>query len=83
MHLFGLNEHYFAEITKEIMCMGQYGQVTFNFEPLYEKPSFFFYLQVASMHIWGVHEICAHSFYWVCGLLMLAIGQTMVVKSNT
>lgn len=72
VHLFDLDELYFAEITREMIRTGCYGQVTFNFEPLYEKPPLFFWLQAASMHLWGVNEIGARFPNWVCGLLTLA-----------
>lgn len=72
VHLFDLDELYFAEITREMMRTGWYGQVTFNFEPLYEKPPLFFWLQAASMHLWGINEIGARFPNLVCGLLTLA-----------
>ncbi|TSJ80772.1 MAG: glycosyltransferase family 39 protein [Candidatus Cardinium sp.] len=79
IHLFDLDELYFAEITREMMRTGSYGQVTFNFEPLYEKPPLFFWLQAASMHLWGINEVGARFPNLLCGLLTLAtlyyIGQ--------
>lgn len=71
VHLFDLDELYFAEITREMMHTGHYGQVTFNFEPLYEKPPFFFWLQAVSMHLWGINELGARFPNLVCGLLTL------------
>lgn len=79
VHLFDLDELYFAEITREMMRTGQYSQVTFNFEPLYEKPPLFFWIQAASMHIWGINEIGARFPNLVCSVLTLTtiyyIGQ--------
>ncbi|WP_419241273.1 ArnT family glycosyltransferase [Cardinium endosymbiont of Nabis limbatus] len=72
VHLFDLDELYFAEITREMMRTGHYGQVNFNFEPLYEKPPLFFWLQAASMHLWGINEIGARFPNLLCGLLTLA-----------
>ncbi len=71
VHLFDLDELYFAEITREMMHTGRYGQVSFNFEPLYEKPPLFFWLQAASMHLWGINEIGARFPNLVCALLTL------------
>ncbi|WP_342265323.1 glycosyltransferase family 39 protein [Cardinium endosymbiont of Philonthus spinipes] len=72
VHLFDLDELYFAEITREMMHTGRYGQVTFNFEPLYEKPPLFFWLQAVGMHLWGINEIGARFPNLVCGVLTLA-----------
>ncbi|MGI2298863.1 ArnT family glycosyltransferase [Candidatus Cardinium hertigii] len=72
VHLFDLDELYFAEITREMIRTGDYGQVTFNFEPLYEKPPFFFWLQALSMHFWGINELGARFPNLFCGLLTLA-----------
>ncbi|WP_243017896.1 MULTISPECIES: ArnT family glycosyltransferase [Candidatus Cardinium] len=71
LHLFDLDELYFAEITREMMHTGRYGQVTFGFQPLYEKPPLFFWLQAVSMHFWGVNEIGARFPNLICGLLTL------------
>ncbi|AWN82237.1 ArnT family glycosyltransferase [Candidatus Cardinium hertigii] len=69
--LFDLDELYFAEITREMMLTGRYSQVTFHFKPLYEKPPLFFWIQAASMHLWGMNEIGARFPNLLCGLLTL------------
>ncbi|ROT47260.1 ArnT family glycosyltransferase [Candidatus Cardinium hertigii] len=71
IHLFDLDELYFAEITREMMLTRNYGQITFNFEQLYEKPPLFFWIQAASMHLWGINEIGARFPNVVCGLLTI------------
>lgn len=71
IHLFDLDELYFAEITREMMATADYSRVRFYFEPLYEKPPLFFWIQAMSMHLWGVNEIGARFPNVVCGLLTL------------
>lgn len=72
IHLFDLDELYFAEITREMMLTGKYSQVSFNFQPLYEKPPLFFWIQAASMHLWGINEVGARFPNLVCGLLTIS-----------
>ncbi|MBX9890075.1 MAG: glycosyltransferase family 39 protein [Amoebophilaceae bacterium] len=72
LHLFDLDELYFAEITREMMVTGKYRQVQFNFEPLYEKPPLFFWIQALSMWLWGVNEWGARFPNILCGVLTLA-----------
>ena len=80
LHLFDLDELYFAEITREMIVTGKYRQIQFNFEPLYEKPPLFFWIQALSMRLWGVNELGARFPNIVCGVLTLAslyrIGAT-------
>ncbi|WP_339044640.1 ArnT family glycosyltransferase [Cardinium endosymbiont of Tipula unca] len=72
IHLFDLDELYFAEITREMMLTKKYGQVSFNFQPLYEKPPLFFWIQAASMQLWGINEVGARFPNTVCGLLTIS-----------
>lgn len=69
--LFDLDELYFAEITREMMDSGTYSQVRFHFEPLYEKPPLFFWMQAASMHVWGINAWGARFPNLIGGLLTL------------
>src|SRR5690606_2382382 len=49
----------FAESAREMLVTGNYSRVTINFEPFWEKPPLFFWLQVLSMKLFGVGEFAA------------------------
>lgn len=72
IHLFDLDELYFAESTREMLLTKKYGQVSFNSQPLYEKPPLFFWIQALSMQIWGINEVGARFPNVVCGVLTIA-----------
>jgi 4-amino-4-deoxy-L-arabinose transferase-like glycosyltransferase len=57
--LFDWDEINFAEAAREMIVSGNYLQVQINFEPFYEKPPLFFWLQVLAMKIFGVNEFAA------------------------
>ena len=57
--LFDWDEINFAEAAREMIVSGNYLQVQINYEPFYEKPPLFFWLQVLSMKIFGVNEFAA------------------------
>ena len=65
-HLFDWDEINFAESAREMMVSGDYLSVQINFQPFWEKPPLFMWLQVLSFqffHIYGVgmdvHGICS------------------------
>ncbi len=59
VHLFDWDEINFAEISREMLLTGDYFRVHINFEPFWEKPPMFFWLQSACMHVFGVNEFAA------------------------
>jgi len=59
VHLFDWDEINFAEAAREMLVTGNYSHVQINFEPFYEKPPLFFWLQVLSMKLWGINEFAA------------------------
>ncbi len=59
VHLFDWDEINFAESAREMLVTGDYLRVRVGFLPFWEKPPFFFWLQAASMHIFGVNEFAA------------------------
>jgi len=59
VHLFDWDELNFAEISREMIVTGDYLNVRVNYQPFYEKPPLFFWLQVISMKIFGVNEFAA------------------------
>ncbi len=81
VHLFDWDEINFAESAREMMETGNYFRVQINYEPFWEKPPFFFWLQVASMKIFGVNEFAARFPNALCGiatlLVLFAIGKRL------
>lgn len=58
-HLFDWDEINFAESAREMISSGDYLRVQVNFEPFWEKPPFFIWLQVLSMKAFGINEFAA------------------------
>ncbi|RMG60558.1 MAG: glycosyltransferase family 39 protein [Bacteroidetes bacterium] len=57
--LFDWDEINFAESAREMMATGNYFRVQVNYEPFWEKPPLFFWLQVLAMRLFGVGEYAA------------------------
>lgn len=57
--LFDWDEINFAESAREMLVSGNYFQVQINFEPFWEKPPLFIWLQVLSMKVFGVSAFAA------------------------
>jgi len=70
-HLFDWDEINFAEASREMLVSHNYGQVQINFEPFYEKPPFFFWLQALCMHFFGIDAYGARFPNACFGLLTL------------
>lgn len=70
-HLFDWDEINFAESAREMLVSGDYLHVQINFEPFWEKPPFFFWLQAASMAVLGVSEFAARFPNAIFGVLYL------------
>lgn len=71
VHLFDWDEINFAESAREMLLMHNYRLVQINFEPFYEKPPLFIWLQAVSMKIFGVNEFAARLPNAVCGIATL------------
>jgi 4-amino-4-deoxy-L-arabinose transferase-like glycosyltransferase len=72
--LFDWDEINFAESAREMIASGNYFQVQINFEPFWEKPPLFIWLQVISMKLFGVNAFAArlpNALAGVCTLLSL------------
>ncbi len=81
VHLFDWDEVNFAEISREMLITREYTRVYVNFEPFFQKPPFFLWLQAAAMAIFGVGEFAARFPNAVCGIitlpLLFQIGQRL------
>ncbi|MES2387609.1 MAG: glycosyltransferase family 39 protein, partial [Bacteroidota bacterium] len=73
VHLFDWDEINFAECAREMFINGEYGRVYINFQPFWEKPPFFFWLQTACMHLFGVGEFAARFPNALCGIITLLL----------
>lgn len=59
VHLFDWDEINFAESAREMILTGDYFRVQINFDPFWEKPPLFLWLQALSMKIFGINEFAA------------------------
>jgi 4-amino-4-deoxy-L-arabinose transferase-like glycosyltransferase len=73
VHLFDWDEVNFAESAREMLVTGDYFRVQINYLPFWEKPPLFFWLQAASMSIFGINEFAARFPNAVCGILTLSL----------
>jgi hypothetical protein len=70
-HLFDWDEINFAECAREMIETGNYSVVTINYQPFWEKPPLFIWMQVISMKLFGINEFAARFPNVVCGFLTL------------
>lgn len=71
VHLFDWDEINFAEISREMIVLDEYLRVYINFEPFWEKPPLFMWLQVAAMKTFGINEFSARLPNAICGIFTL------------
>lgn len=57
--LFDWDEINFAEISREMITSGDYLNTQVNYQPFFEKPPMFFWMQVCCMKIFGIGEFAA------------------------
>lgn len=73
VHLFDWDEINFAEAAREMIVTGDYLTVQINFQPFWEKPPLFIWMQVLSMKIFGINEFAARFPNAVCGIVTLVV----------
>ncbi|MBD3390643.1 MAG: phospholipid carrier-dependent glycosyltransferase, partial [Chitinivibrionales bacterium] len=73
VHLFDWDEINFAECSREMLVTGDYLRVQVDFQPFWEKPPLFFWLQVLSMKAFGVNEFAARFVNALCGMVTLLL----------
>ncbi len=71
VHLFDWDEMNFAACAREMLVSGNYLQPQINFQPFLEKPPLFFWLQAASMRVFGINEFAARLPNAVAGIFTL------------
>jgi 4-amino-4-deoxy-L-arabinose transferase-like glycosyltransferase len=67
--LFDWDEINFAESAREMLLTGNYRKVQIDFEPFWEKPPLFFWLQTLSMSVFGINEYAARFPNAIFGIL--------------
>lgn len=81
VHLFDWDEINFAEIAREMRVTGEYFKVQIDFQPFFEKPPLFPWLQNISYSIFGVNEFAArfpNAFFGILSLgLLYLIGNSL------
>ncbi len=73
VHLFDWDEINFAECAREMLVTGDYFSVKINFQPFWEKPPVFIWMQALSMSIFGVSEFAARLPNAICGCITLLV----------
>ena len=73
VHLFDWDEINFAESAREMIVTGDYLTVQINFQPFWEKPPLFIWMQVLSMKIFGINEFAARFPNALCGIVTLVV----------
>lgn len=70
-HLFDWDEINFAEAAREMLVTRDWGRVQIAFEPFWEKPPLFIWLQAASMKLFGINEYSARLPNALAGIVSL------------
>lgn len=73
VHLFDWDEINFAECAREMIVSKDYLNVQINFQPFWEKPPLFIWMQVMSMKIFGFNEFAARFPNAICGVVSLLV----------
>ncbi len=82
VHLFDWDEINFAECAREMMVTHNYSRVQINFQPFWEKPPLFIWLQVLSMKAFGINEFAARFPDTLCGIITLNLTYYFGRKYN-
>ncbi len=73
VHLFDWDEINFAECAREMLVTHDYFSVKINFQPFWEKPPLFIWMQAISMTLFGVSEFAARLPNAICGVVTLLV----------
>lgn len=71
VHLFDWDEINFAESAREMLATSNYLRVQIDYQPFWEKPPLFIWIQALSMKVFGVNEFAARFPNAVVGLITL------------
>jgi hypothetical protein len=71
VHLFDWDEINFAESAREMIVTGNFSRVQIDFQPFWEKPPLFFWMQAGCMKIFGINEFAARFPNALFGIISL------------
>lgn len=71
VHLFDWDEINFAESAREMLVTGNLSRVQIDYNAFWEKPPLFFWVQAASMKLFGINEFAARLPNAVIGIFTL------------
>lgn len=80
VNLFDWDEINFAESAREMLVTGNFTTVQINYQSFWEKPPLFFWLQAASMSVFGINEFAARFPNAVAGILTMLVFYTIGTK---
>lgn len=72
VHLFDWDEINFAECAREMIVTGDYNTVQIDFQPFWEKPPLFIWMQVLCMKVFGINEFAARLPNAIAGAVTLS-----------
>ena len=82
VHLFDWDEINFAECAREMLATGDYLRPQIDYQPFWEKPPLFIWMQALSMNVFGVGEYAARFPNALIGIITLLtlfyIGKRIV-----
>lgn len=73
VHLFDWDEINFAEAAREMLLTDNYLRVQIDYQPFWEKPPLFLWLQAISMRLFGIGEYAARFPNAICGIVTLIL----------
>lgn len=73
VHLFDWDEINFAESAREMLVTDNWRVVQINYQPFYEKPPLFIWLQALSMQQFGINEYAARLPNAIAGIITLLV----------
>ncbi len=74
VHLFDWDEINFAECAREMLLTGDYLRPQIDYEPFFEKPPLFIWMQALSMQLFGVNEFAARFPNALAGMVVLLLS---------
>lgn len=73
VRLFDWDEINFAECAREMIVTGDYLHMQIDYLPFTEKPPLFVWMQVLSMHVFGINEFAARLPNAIVGIITLLV----------
>jgi hypothetical protein len=73
VRLFDWDEINFAECAREMIVTGDYLHMQIDYRPFTEKPPLFVWMQVLSMHVFGINEFAARLPNAIVGIITLLV----------